>query len=95
MNAPMLEPQIRGRPAVSPAAAAAAGRLATHKFWFLLADFCALGLAPPKLRERVHAHYPFLRWSLARERWDTHRSAAVAAEAAAYGAHAPDPAAAP
>jgi hypothetical protein len=100
MNAPMLEPENRGRAAaVSPAAAAAAGRLAVHKFWFLLADFCALGLAPHKLRERVHPHHPFLRWSPARERWETNRSAAAAAEAAAAaaeaagaGAHAPGPA---
>ncbi len=99
--APMLEPKNRGRAdAVSPAAAAAAGRLAVHKFWFLLADFCALGLAPHKLREWVHPHHPFLRWSPARERWETNWSAAVAAEAAAAaaeaagaGAHAPGPAA--
>jgi hypothetical protein len=62
MNAPMLEPENRGRPAaVSPAAAAAAGHLAVHKFWFLLADFCALGLAPPKLRSQVHPHHPQVR----------------------------------
>ncbi len=94
------EPKNRGRAAaVSPAAAAAAGRLAVHKFWFLLANFCALGLAPPKLRDRVHPQHPFLRWSPARERWKTNRSAAAAAEAAAAaaeaagtGAHAPGPA---
>jgi hypothetical protein len=51
-------------------------------------------------RADAAAHHPFLRWSPARERWETHPSAAVAAEAAAAaaeaagaGAHAPGPAA--
>jgi exonuclease III len=63
--------QNQGQP--GEALADAAGRQAVARFWALLADFCGLGMAPRRWRDRVPSGHPFLHWVPAENKWRVNR----------------------